>query len=220
MRGCRLKKSAPELVVGKQRGLRVASLEPKGDSVLVAYVFCLVLSGVLLGISVFSDFLDVDASDIDLDGDVDLDHDIGAARILSIRGLLYFMFGFGAIGTALTGLGTVDSALVAAAVSGLGGLGSGLLATSVFGYLKRSESGATQEEHVFVGLPGRMLVPISSEGVGQVRVQRHSGTVDLVAVPYSEADGDPAGWRDVVIVEMTGGRAMVTPAEGRLQLEP
>ena len=187
---------------------------------LVAYIFCLVLSGALLAISVFSDFMDADAPELELDSDVAIDSGGGAAQILSIRGLLYSLFGFGAAGAALTSLWAGSSPITTAAVAVFAGLASGGLATTVFGYLKRSESGDTSEESVFVGLPGRILVPISAQGVGQVRVERQNGTVDLVAVPYGDVEGDPAEWRHVIIVEMENGRALVMPAQEPLQLGP
>lgn len=182
-----------------------------------AYVFSLVLSGTLLAVSVFSDFLDADTPDLDVDVDVDTELDgSDAARILSVRGLLYFLFGFGAVGAALSLVWSGGHPAMTAGVAGLGGLGSGVLATAVFGYLKRSESGDVADEGAFIGLPGRMVVPISAQGIGQVRVQRHNGTVDLVALPFGDPQGDPTQWREVVVIEMKNGKALVAPAEEKL----
>ena len=69
---------------------------------LAAYIFCLVVGGGFLLLSLFGDFLEADA-DVDLDGDADLAiGDAGdVAKLFSLRAIVYALFGFGASGTLL-----------------------------------------------------------------------------------------------------------------------
>ncbi len=193
----------------------------------VVYVFCLLLSGGLLGAAVFADFLDLDVADVDTDVDVDVDADlevetetdIQAFKIFSIRGLLYTLLGFGLVGTALSLLWGGANAGLTAAVAGASGVVSGYLATAIFSWLKRSDSGARLEESSFVGLMGRMTVPFSAGGTGQVRVERGDRFYDLLAVPYERGVGDASEWRSVIVVEMKDGRALVVPENEGLLLD-
>lgn len=190
---------------------------------LTVYVFCLVLSGGLLGVSIFSDFLDFDVGDVDVDADVDVDldtsvdTDIQAMKIFSIRGLLYLLLGFGLVGTLLSVIWGGEQAVLTATVAGSAGIVSGGLATAIFNWLKRSESGARLTEGSFVGLAGRMSIPFSESGTGKVRVERGDRVYELIAQPFDASAEHIDQWRSVVVVEMKDGRALVVPeSEGLL----
>jgi hypothetical protein len=175
--------------------------------------------------------LDVDAGGFDLDAghvDVDAAHahlqaEAGhaGAKIFSIRTLFYSFFGFGAVGSLLTfvlGGGPVLTPIFAVA----GGAASGALITAAFGFVRRSESGALQAEDAFVGLQGRVTLPIRPHAPGKVVVERGGRRVEIRALPHAttEEHGDPGAWTTVFVVEMEKGVARVAPVEDELLLEP
>ena len=184
---------------------------------LEAYVFSLAVSGSLLVIAVVADFLDLDVGDVEVDADVDVDFeadvetDVQAFKLFSIRGLLYFFFGFGLVGTALSLLWDGGQAGLTAAAAVGSGLVSGALVSTIFSWLKRSESGDRLEEATFEGLVGRMSVPFGDQGLGKVRVERGDRVHELLARPFDPEAGDPASWTSVVVVEVKDGKALVVP---------
>jgi hypothetical protein len=99
------------------------------------------------------------------------------------------------------------------------GLFSGALVTTLFRWLKRSESGERQEETSFVGLPGRMSLPIGEGGLGKVRIERGDRVHELLARPFDDA-ADPSGWTRVVVVDVKDGRALVVPETEGLLPDP
>lgn len=202
------------------------------------YIFCLVLGGSLMAVSVLGDVFG--DADLDLDLDTDLDVELDAAdlgvgagdvdvdagdatdavKILSIRTLIYTMFGFGAVGTLLSFLGAGGFlGILAFAVAG--GLVSGAVVTTVFNYLRRTDTGAQLSDATYVGLSGRVTLPITEGSAGTVAVERGHRRVSLRALPHPSAvEGDPSSWTSVVVVEMDRGVARVAPVEEDLALEP
>lgn len=207
------------------------------------YLFALVVGGGLLLLSVFGDLfgdadvdvgdvdvggldlevdgldLDVDGLDLDADG-LELDGDGPSAggqglKILSLRALTYLLFGIGATGTLLTRLGT--DPLTTAIASALAGAITMTLVLAAFRYLAASESGGLEGEGGFVGLPGRVTVPMNERGLGRVLVHRRDRTFELAARPFEEGAGNPADWRSVVVVEMERGVALVAPLEDLIE---
>lgn len=206
---------------------------------LAVYIFCLVLGGSLMAVSVLGDvFGDADV-DLDLDTDVDFDLDAGdlagdldagdvdvtdgatdAVKILSIRTLIYAMFGFGAVGTLLSLLGAGGFLATLAFAVG-GGLLSGAVVTTVFNYLKRTDTGAQLSDATYVGLSGHVTLPMGEGSPGTVAVERGHRRISLRALPHpSAAAGDPSSWTSVVVVEMDRGVARVAPIDEELSLEP
>lgn len=166
------------------------------------FVLSLVVGGGLLAVSSFAG--DAGEADVDLDGDSD------ALRILSIRSLTYFAFGFGAVGTGLRYLGDGGgTSLYVAAV--IGGLLVAATSEMVFRYLERTDSGQMETESALIGQLGVMSLPIGRGGAGKVAVERGGRVHTLVARPADGTVGDPAEWREVVIVEMRSGEARVSP---------
>lgn len=173
--------------------------------------------------------LDLDAGGMDMDVghlDVDATHaeltaDAGslASKVLSIRTVFYSLFGFGAVGSLLTFVWTGDS-LLTAGFAVAGGLTSGAVINAAFGYVRRSESGILSGEGAYAGVQGRVTLPIRLEVPGQIVVERGGRRVTLRALPHASAQGDPSSWRDVLVVEMERGVAMVAPVEEGMLLEP
>lgn len=206
------------------------------------YLFSLVLGGGLLLFSVLGDILgsgdtgdgqldlggDMDVGgDMDLGGDADLggddvgdlaghdaahvDHD-APFKIVSLRTATYFLFGFGGVGTLMTLL--TDSPLLTAVLSFGTGLAAAALVAVVFRWLSVTEGGGREEgEDLFVGLPARVTVPLGAGRRGKVLVRRGQRTFELMARPFDADASGMEGWRQVVVVDMERGTALVSPME-------
>lgn len=193
----------------------------------VAYVIALIFGGGLMALSLFSDVLE--GADVDLDADLDVDGELdvdagagpGALRILSLRTVVYALFGFGAVGVILDGLWGGARPVQTAAFATVGAVATGLVASALFGLLKRSDSGERLAEDSFVGLTGSVLLPIGLERAGQVAVYRGDRKITLRALPHASAGaGEPEDWTDVLVVEMEAGVARVVPVDTTLELPP
>lgn len=189
---------------------------------LTAYIFCLVVGGCLLALSLFGDFLegDVDADGaLELEGAVDADVD-GAdfTKLFSLRAVVYTLFGFGASGAMLHLVWGGGRPGLTAAIAGGMGLASGALISTVFGYLKRTESGGMEGEEALIGLSGEVRMAITEGGIGEVRIDRGSRRFrmraradDLEGVGMTLKAGRP-----VVVVDVNDGVALVAPLETNL----
>lgn len=200
------------------------------------YLFCLVLAGGLAVLSAFGDLTDTDAVGLDLDGGLDLDADLDLdtdadvagdsgfdwARILSLRGLLYAVFGFGLAGTLqVTFLGAPATGAVTVGTSVVAGLGLGWLVDRLVDLVRGASTPDREGDTSFEGCTARVLVPIRADDPGRVRVLRDGRTFDLRALPHGRPDSDPRAWTDVIVVEVRDGFALVIPhQEQDLELNP
>lgn len=189
---------------------------------LTAYIFCLVVGGGLLALSLFGDFLegDVDADGaLELEGDANLDAD-GAdfARLFSLRAIVYTLFGFGAAGAVLHAVWGGGRPGLTAAVAGGMGIASGALINTVFGYLKRTESGAMEGEESLIGLRGEVRLEITEGGIGEVRIDGGERQFRIRARADDLEDARVAleAGRPVVVVDVKEGVAVVAPMEMKL----
>ena len=191
---------------------------------LTAYIFSLVVAGGLLALTLFGDLLggdvDVDAdAGIDLDGDTDpLSDGSEIAKLLSLRSLVYALFGFGGAGLVLHLIWAGAQPGLTALIAGGMGLGSGALVSTVFGYLKRTEAGAIQGERALVGLSGEVVMAIGDGETGAVRIRSGERRYRMRARadhPSGAAQTIEAG-RSVVVVDVTDGVALVTPIDDKL----
>lgn len=210
------------------------------------YWFCLIVGGGLAALQVFGDFLDGGDADFDADLDADFDADLDAdldadavgpeieadaidgqagveaARILSLRGLIYGVLGFGLIGLVLSWIFPGDPMMGLGFAIG-GGLVSSVLVTRTVDWLRTSEVGGMGSDTGFAGRSGKVLVPIHRDVPGQIRVTRGGRTHRLRALPHpTSEEGDPEEWDEVVVVEVEEGIAYVSPPEelGWDRLEP
>ncbi|HSM06817.1 MAG TPA: hypothetical protein VK858_19480 [Longimicrobiales bacterium] len=189
------------------------------------YLFSLILGGGLLVLSLLGgESSDVDFGEIELDGlgDVGEAAELGSAadaseahgaasKIFSLRSLIYALFGFGGTGTVLSFLGASSTAtLVAAAATGLV---LGAVVSLVFGYLQRTESGAMLGDEAFRGLTGHVVLPMSEGSPGAILVLRGDRQLRLRALPHASGRGDPSEWERILVVDVEGGVARVTPLE-------
>lgn len=138
-----------------------------------------------------------------------------AAQFLSLRTLTYFLFAFGGVGSVLTWKWDVAGILIFA-LSALAGLGVAAITAASFEYLRRTDSGGRDSEDSFVGLSGRVVVPIGSGGMGKVQVVRGDRTFELLARPFDGNAGGMSNWKSVIVVEMSRGTALVTPIDDPL----
>ncbi len=189
---------------------------------LAGYIFSLVVGGGLLALSLFGDFFD---SDVDADTGIDLDGDADGvsggseiAKLLSLRSLVYALFGFGGTGLLLHLIWAGAQPALTALIAGGMGLGSGVFVSTVFGYLKRTEAGAIQGEKSLVGSSGTVLMTIADGETGTVRIRSGERQYRMRAradIPPGAAPELEAG-RSVVVVDVTDGVALVTPVNDRL----
>ena len=189
---------------------------------LTAYIFSVVVGGGILALSLFGDFFD---SEVDADAGVDLDADADVAvdgteiaRLLSLRALVYVLFGFGGAGLVLHLIwGGAQPALTAAIAAGMG-LGSGALVTTVFGYLKRTEAGAIQGEAALVGLRGEVVMTIAAGDTGEVRIRSGERQYRMRARSDDLEGGEAAleAGRVVMVVDVRDGVAYVAPVGMKL----
>jgi len=142
--------------------------------------------------------------------------DTQAEKILSIRGLVYSLFGFGLTGALLTGFGAPAAGALTIGVSAAAGLGAGWTVTRLLRWLRGSEAGARPGDESFVGRTGRMRLPMrGGDRTGRVRVHRGERTYDLRALPHPAASGggDPGSWERVMVLEVREGVALVAPVD-------
>lgn len=191
---------------------------------LALYLFSLVLGGGALAVSVLGDAFG-GAGDLDMEMDAGADADAGDAhaKIFSLRAMVYALFGFGAVGTALTLWVPALAVPVRLGFALAGGVASGALITALFRWLGATESGAPPDDTTFVGLSGAVTLPLSAGTPGAIAVERGARRYTLRALPHATGgppSGDPAAWTSVVVVEMEGGVARVAPVDEDLALEP
>lgn len=137
--------------------------------------------------------------------------DSNAFKFLSLRTLTYFLFVFGGVGATLTWTWK-GAALLVALLAMVSGLGVGALASAAFQYLRRTDSGNRESEESFVGLTGRITLPIAPGGLGKVLIQRGDRSFELLAQPL-DTNTAPSKWKSVVVVEMKRGTAIVSPVD-------
>lgn len=219
---------------------------------LTLYLTCLLVGGVFVGLSVFSgldkdvdfaannefdavaDGFDADV-DVDLDGDVHLDHasiaeashgaDDSRRRrrkgmwlpILSFR---FWTFGaafFGLTGAVLSGL-SLSVEPITLGLSSAVGLTVGAAAASIVRALRKPVGASKITGSDYEGAVGELLLPMKAEGLSKVRIVVAGAAHELVATP---ADGQPLerGAKVVVLGLDEQGRARVAPEAQLFQLE-
>ncbi|MFV8755940.1 hypothetical protein ACNOYE_35765 [Nannocystaceae bacterium ST9] len=185
---------------------------------IYAYVFALVLGGVLLAASMVLGGKDIEA-DHDLGGH-DVEHggdghgDLGGlfAVLGSMRFWTFFATFFGLTGLVLEGLELTGNLWVARGLAiGVGYL-SGWGTVRLLRHLAANESGVAAGVDDYVGRSGEVLLRIAPGSLGKVRIELKGTTVDVLAV--SEDDVLEPG-SHALIVEMRETQALVAKIEGK-----
>lgn len=167
------------------------------------YLFALVVGGGLLAFSFFGD----------ADGDSHDTNGHSAVQWLSLRTLTYFMFVFGGVGAILSRTWPAATAPLVLLLAAVAGVGVGMTVSAAFAYLRRTDSGDRESDDTFVGLTGTVSLPIRAGGMGKVMVQRGDRSIELIARAIKTDADDSALWKNVIVVEMERGTALVTPLE-------
>ncbi len=183
---------------------------------LAAYIFCLVVGGGFLLLSLVGDFLEADAdADLGTDADLALGDAGEVGKLFSLRSMVYALFGFGAAGTLLHLLWGGARPGMTAVVAGVTGLATGALIGAAFRFLKRGNSGAMLGEQSFVGLTAEVSLEINSASPGAIRVLRGDRRHGIRARLDASCPPDQAltPGQSVVVVTMASGVANVVPVE-------
>lgn len=201
------------------------------QTLLIAYLICLLIGGVLVAVSALTggdsdhdfdaDFdADVDAdldadADVDADADGDADHQIDGSfgldawlPIASIRFWTFFLAFGGLVGSLLTGfdlLSPIPTAIGAVVTGYLGGIAI----SSIVRRLRREEVSSAVAAKDCIGATGQVVLPVSVGQPGQIRVRLKGRLVDFTAV----TDGEALPIDDEVMVYdlRDDGTALVAP---------
>ena len=140
-------------------------------------------------------------------------HGHNPVQWLSLRTMTYFLFVFGGVGAVLTKTWNAATMPLVLLLSVAAGIGIGGAVAMAFNYLRQTDSGASDSDETFVGLPGSVTLPFASGGMGKILVQRGDRTYELLARPHDAAAKGASKWKSVIVVEMNGGTAFVTPSD-------
>lgn len=201
---------------------------------LPLYIFCAVLGGGLVVLSALGGLSEglLDGVDQGSDfaaGDIDYAHDLGVAHgpdfdhhvetakdfaptsdfwlpFLSLRFWVYFLAGFGLVGTVLSLTGLAAGMAVLWIALGFGAV-MGTAVAWIMRALKLGEKDYSIREGDFLGVSGQLTVLPRNGEPGKVRMSIKGETIDMLAL----ADSDHSLERgdEVVVVGMEGTRVRV-----------
>jgi hypothetical protein len=190
-------------------------------SLLALYLTALIIGGVLLAVSLVVGGEHGEHGDAGAGPHPDHDHGHGhdghGAELLawfpiaSLRFWTFFLAGCGLVGTACTVLGVASSLSlpVAIAVGYVAGWGF----VSVSRRLQRSSADSSLSEKDYIGATARVVLSVSRDRTGKVRLHLKGRTIELLADTDEE---QPLGERQLVTVYALkeNGNVMVTRGEG------
>lgn len=194
---------------------------------LAIYLFALIVGGGLLAFSLVAGTDGDHDIEVDSGADVDVASEFesvaGGESVLagddwmllqgffSIRTILYFLAGFGATG-ALIDLLTGAPSLVTLSWALATGLISALAAAVIYGWLRQTGSGEVPNDPEYlVGVTARVLLPVEAGRRGKIIALHQGREVELLARLHGADDADCPRGSEVVIVEVDGETALVTP---------
>ena len=170
-----------------------------------------------VGMYLFSALAGATGGDHDVGGHAhvggDSHHDVDSYKLLSLRNATYFLFAFGVTGVALTWLWGGTRGLLTALLALFIGSAGAAISTMVFGWLRRSESGAMPGDRAWLGASGQVLLPLSAAGTGKIFVSRGGRSQELLARPFDDDAASPETWSTVMVLEIRDGVALVAPNE-------
>ncbi len=186
---------------------------------IYAYVFALVLGGVLLAASMVLGGKDLDGGDAAHDAGHDAGHghahgDLGGlfAVLGSMRFWTFFATFFGLTGLVLEGLELTANPWLARGLAIAVGYLTGWGTVRLIGHLAASESGVAAGVGDYVGRSGEVLIRLVPGSLGKLRIELKGTTVDVLAI--CDEDVFEAG-AHALIVEMRGDKALVSKLDGK-----
>lgn len=179
-------------------------------TLLSIYVFCLIVGGAFVALSVFAGIGDADADfdtdfdadadfdadfdadadadfDADADADADHDHEIEVSNRRKFTPWLSFKFWtfalafFGLTGVIFEGLGLIDSSMAVLGLSAGLGLISGLGVAWAMHKVGYSEVTRGITENHYLGQTARVVLPIRGTRRGKVQMQIQGKTIEMLA---------------------------------------
>jgi hypothetical protein len=179
------------------------------SALFLTYLFCMVLGGVFVALSVFGGFFDSDADldvdsdfDLDVDADVDVDMDAGldhgyhqdievsvARRFNPFTSFKFYTFTlafFGLTGVVFTMLGLWANTAGVFILSLMMGLFAGLgIAYTLFKINDNSaSSGITARD--YIGTAAKVMLPVRAGKTGKVRMHIKGQTIEMPARPADD----------------------------------
>jgi membrane protein implicated in regulation of membrane protease activity len=135
-------------------------------------------------------------------------------RLLPLNSLALAAATFGVAGLALGAVGTGGGLTFAAAAGS--GAAAGALNSTVFGLLRRTESASEVSDDALAGSIGRVVLPIAEGGRGRVAISVGGQQVYLSARALPDAVDRLEAGASVLVVDVQGGIARVTPLDPEL----
>lgn len=184
------------------------------------YLFTAIVGWLFVAIFVFFGAdADIDA-DVDFDADLDLDVDADldlettfwsdfAGDYLSIRGLVFFLAGFGLTGFVLDvilGVNALLSFLLAILMGVLGAFLNGQLKKLV----RKDSADSNLRLADLRGALGQVVLPVKAESRGRITLEVAGHKRYMVARPYREGPDLEVGQK-VVVIDVEGATALVAP---------
>lgn len=184
---------------------------------LTVYLAALAIGGVLVGMSLLSGGEGDGDLHVDGDAEFEFEHELELEHaglaidawlpLTSMRFWTFFLAFGGLTGTLLSLLTSASVPFVAALAGGFG-LVAGIAVTRVIRALRKKEVTGHVEEAEFIGKTGKLLLPVSKESVGRVRIRVKGRDVDLTA---RTDEGRPfAEKEEVIVYDVQNGTALVT----------
>ena len=171
---------------------------------IALYLFCLGVGGVLLAASFFAEAEGADNFS-----------DAGWQQLFSLRNLTYFLFVFGAVGSAIALVRDGNPGLSGLLISAAAAIGVSAVVHRVFGYLRRTDSSEVASDRTLVGQLARVTLPVGPGGIGKIELTFGGQRVELLARPFDTGPEELQpieNGSEVVIVDMAAGTALVSRA--------
>ena len=174
------------------------------SAIFLTYIFCLIVGGAFVALSVFGGLFEADAdidadadfdvdgdfdADADFDGDLDHGHDseieVNVSRrfnpFTSFKFYTFTLAFFGLTGVIFEGLGLWESTSGVFGLSLVLGLLSGLGVAYAMHAVNSSEGSAGVTERDYMGASGKVVLPVRSGKRGKVQMHIKGRTIEMLA---------------------------------------
>lgn len=194
---------------------------------LLFYLICLIVGGVLLGVSLFGgdsseisehsslDDLHIDSHSIEVTSHSEAPNhsdSIDAVKFFSLRNITYFFAFFGLTGTLLNFLGSSQIFTFLASIF-LGTI-SATTGYKLLKYLKSTETGDTFSLNELIGKTAVVSLPMNSGSRGKIVVEQNGQTFELPAEISKESlKGNFSARDNVIILEIINNNAIIIESD-------